>query len=296
MAEKIVVDVETKESYRAKELKKPEALKVLSDKTRLKILEILAEKPHYPRALSMKLKMHEQKVYYHLHLLKKHGFVEEETKYSTKVYKTKPLAYCFIPKFAEKTQISLGEFFPSPPEILKNFIKDGEIDCKIVIGVTYPHGQFNKGSKSGYLAGEIAALLGKYGESRRKLVFTDEELAEKDKEDNLIILGGMYVNTLQEEINEKLPIKFDKNGTKIISTLSKEEYVDPDCGFICKAKNPFNKDKEIIVIAGLESAATKGAIFAFKQKLDRIEKGNMYKRNVKGKVIKCVENEFVFLE
>ncbi len=92
-------------------------------------------------------------------------------------------------------------------------------------------------------------------------------------------------------------LNIEKNGAKIISTISGEEYVDPDCGFICKSINPFDKEKEIIVIAGLESISTRAGVFAFKYNIDRINKGNMYKRKVKGKVIKCMENkEPIFLE
>ena len=291
-----IVNLKTKEVYNSRELEKAEVLKVLSNKIRLKILEMLAEKPTYPRNIAFKLKLHEQKVYYHLNLLKKYDLIEEETKNFIKIYKTKPLAYCFIPKFAEKIEINLKEFFPSPPEILKNFVKDSEINCKIVVGASYPHGKFSKGSKSNYLSGDIAVLLGKYGESKNRLIYTDEELRKEDKKDNLIILGGIYVNTLQKEVNEYLPIKFDEHGTKIISTISKEEYVDPDCGFICKAKNPFDKRKDIIVIAGLESASTKACIFAFKHELEKINKGNMYNRKIKAKVVKLVEGSIVFLE
>jgi len=299
MAEKIIIDTETKESFRAIELKNFKALKTISNKTRLKILEILAEKPLYPRLISAKLNLPEQKVYYHFHLLKKHGFFEEKESEggAVKIYKTKPFAYCFIPKFAEKTEINLKNFFPAPPEILKNFVKEGEINCKIIVGATYPHGKFKKGSKSGYLSGEIAVFLGRYGISNEKLIYTDEELTEEDKKDNLIIIGGMYVNTLQGEVNKSLPIKFDETGTKIISELSKDEYVDPDCGFICKSTNPFDKRKEIIVIAGLESAATRAGVFAFKYHIDRIDKGNMYRKEVKGKVIKIIKDkEIMFLE
>ncbi|MCD6528625.1 winged helix-turn-helix transcriptional regulator [bacterium] len=299
MAEKIIIDTETKENFRAIELKKFKTLKAISNKTRLKILEILAEKPLYPRLISAKLNLPEQKVYYHFNLLKKQGFFEEKKSEggAVKIYKTKPVAYCFIPKFAEKTEINLKNFLPSPPEILKNFIKEGEINCKIVVGATYPHGKFKKGSKSGYLGGEIAVFLGRYGVSKEKLIYIDEELTEEDKKDNLIIIGGMYVNTLQGEVNKSLPIKFDETGTKIISELSKDEYVDPDCGFICKSTNPFDKSKEIIVIGGLESAATRAGVFAFKYNINRIDKGNMYKKEVKGKVIKIIKDkEIVFLE
>ncbi len=295
--EKIVLDPSGKCAFKAVELD-VHSLKILADPERIKILGMLAEKPLYPRRLAEKLGMHEQKVYYHLRLLKKTGLVKEvvEENRLLKFYSVEKCAYCFVPEYAEKLEIPIKDFFPSPPEILQGFIKDGKINCKIVVGAPYPHGKYGKGSKSGYLAGEIACLLGRYGISEEKLVYTDEELDEKDKRDNLIIIAGMHVNTLQAEVNETLPIKFDKYGTKIISTISKEEYIDPDCGFICRARNPFNKNKSVIVIAGLESASTKACVFAFKNQLEKINRGNMYNRKVKACVIKLVEGRTVFLE
>ncbi len=296
--EKIIFDLFKRQSFKAVELD-VQALKILADPERLEILKLLAEKPTYPRILAEKLGMHEQKVYYHLRLLKKSGLVKEDVKDNriVKFYTTEKHAYCFIPEYAEKLELPLKEFFPSPPEILQGFVEDGKINCKIVIGAPYPHGKYNKASKSGYLVAEIACVLGRYGISEKKMIYTDEELSEEGKKDNLIIVAGMHVNTVQAEVNEYLPIKFDDHGTKIISTISKEEYIDPDCGFICRAKNPFDERKNIIVIAGLESVSTKACIFAFKYDLEKINKGNMYNREIKARVIKLVEGEkFVFLE
>jgi len=295
--EKIIFDPLKKHFFKAIELDS-EKIKVLAHPERIEILKILSQKPMYPRRLAEKLKIHEQKVYYHLRLLKKAGMVKEVVKENNllKFYTTEKYAYCFIPDYAEILELPLKDFFPSPPEILEGFIENGKINCKIVIGAPYPHGKFNKASKSGYFAAEIACILGRYGVCENRLIYIDEELSQKDKKDNLIIIAGMHVNTVQAEVNEYLPIKFDEHGTKIISTISKEEYVDPDCGFICRAKNPFDKRKNIIVIAGLESVSTKTCIFAFKYHLEKINKGNMYNRKIKAKVVKLVENNIVFLE
>jgi len=114
---------------------------------------------------------------------------------------------------------------------------------------------------------------------QKRLIYLDEEMDEEKKKDNLIIVGGLYVNTIQEEISNQLPIKFDENGTKIISEISGEEYLDLDCGFICLSENSFDKSKKFIVLAGLESISTKACIFAFKYHLRKLIKGNMYDRS-----------------
>lgn len=293
---KVIIDPTKKLSFKAAELD-IKALKILANEERIEILKLLAAQPMYPKRIAEKLGMHEQRVYYHLRLLKKAGLVKEifEENKLLKFYSTEKQAYCFIPEYAEKLEMP-ENFYPSPPEILEGFIENGKINCKIVIGAPYPHGKYNKASKSGYLAGEVACLLGRYGISEKRLIYTDEELSKNEKKDNLIIIAGMHVNTLQKEVNEKLPIKFDKHGTKIISTISKEEYVDSDCGFICRAKNPFDKSKSIIVIAGLESVSTKACVFAFKNELEKINKGNMYNRKIKARVVKAVDEKIIFLE
>ena len=47
----------------------PSALKIIDHPIRLKILKLLAKTPMYPAELAKELKMHEQKVYYHIKLI-----------------------------------------------------------------------------------------------------------------------------------------------------------------------------------------------------------------------------------
>lgn len=295
---KLIVDLETNKLFRCAEIDL-KTMKILSDEDRVKILNYLAKKTTYPRKIAYALGMNEQTVYYHLKLLKESGLIEEvkgETNF-VKLYKTKKLAYCFIPGFAESSDKENINFYPEPPEFLKGFVKNGEINCKIVAPSPFPHGKYGKGSKSGYLIGEIACVLGNYGISKKRLIYLDEEMNEENRKDNLIIVGGLHVNLVQDEVNDQLPIRFDDEGTKIISYISGEEYLDPDCGFICLSENPFDKTKKIIVLAGLESISTKACIFAFKHHLNKLNKGNMYDRSKKARVVKYIsENKIIFLE
>ena len=299
---KYIYDDKSKIAIPTEILKDKDAIKVLTHPIRWRILEILSEKPIYPLKIAKSLKLHEQKVYYHLRLLEKYNFVERKKTNEgvIKYYTTKPIAYSIIPKWVKSKvkEISINAFAP-PPAILDGFIEDGKINCKIVVGGTIPHGKLKRISRSSYIAGEIAVTLGRYGSSEKQLVYTDMNL--DTKKSNLIIVSGMHVNIIQAELNKYLPIRFDKSGNKIISTISKEEYSEPNTGFICRVKNPFDKTKSVIVIAGLESSGTKAAVHAFKRYLLKISKGNMYDRNTMARVVYGIEKngkieEVEFLE
>ncbi len=287
---KYIYDIKSKIAIPTEVLKDKNAIKVLTHPIRWKILEILSEKPMYPLKIAKSLKLHEQKIYYHLRLLEKNNFVERKKTDEGVItyYTTKPVAYSIIPKWVKTKlkEITINAFLP-PPHILDGFIEDGKINCKIVAGSTIPHGKLKRISRSSYIVGEIAVALGRFGSSEEQLVYTDMNL--DTKKGNLIVISGMHVNTLQAELNKYLPIKFDKSGNKIISTISKEEYSEPNTGFICRIKNPFDKTKSVIVLAGLESSGTKAAVYAFKKYLPKISKGNMYNRNVMAKVVYGVE-------
>ena len=54
---------------------KPENAKSLSSGLAVRILQLLAEKPMYPIELANSLKVHEQKVYYHIRNLERAGVI-----------------------------------------------------------------------------------------------------------------------------------------------------------------------------------------------------------------------------
>ncbi len=74
------------------------ALKPVLNETRLKILELLNEKSLYPSQIAEELKIHKQKIYYHIKLLKKAELIElvEEKGIrgaTAKLYKTRYHAF-----------------------------------------------------------------------------------------------------------------------------------------------------------------------------------------------------------
>ncbi len=276
-------------------LKSEETLKSIAHPVRARLLKELAHEPMYPLQLSRKLKLHEQNIYYHIRALEQAGLIKKdrtEARAGTiaQYYTTTKTAYSFIPDFVKSTPADIKfHEYQQVPELLKPFVRDGKINCKIVVGAPYPHGELNRVEKCGHLAGEVAALLGKYGIPSSKITYLDTEI--EDLRDNLVIISGLYVNTAQKAINGKIPIRFNESGTKIISDFSKEEYSEPDIGFIVKAKNPVDKRFNIIVLAGIEMQGTMAAVHAFTRHFSRIEAGNMFDKGVSAKVVQAIENK-----
>ncbi|HLC59556.1 MAG TPA: winged helix-turn-helix domain-containing protein [archaeon] len=298
-----LLDKEKKKLYPTHVITDAKTLKIISHPLRLKIMEVLAVTNKYPLEIARELKVHEQLVYYHMRILEKHGIVtREKAKYKgmPELFSLKKVAYTFLPNYVEPMDhdVSIHKYVKIP-RLLEGFIKDGAINCKIVTGSATPHGRFKASMRSGHLAGEIAALLGRYGHASERICFQDLDV--QNLKDNFIIIGGFIVNTLEDTFNKYSPIRFNESGNKIISTLSNREYTEPENAFICKFPNPFDKSKQVLVLAGIESLATKGAVLTFVKYFDRINSGNKHSKNTIGKVIEAVEkngdiDDVIFLE
>ena len=274
-----------------KVLKAHSAVNVLGHPIRSRILEMLSEQNLYPMQIAEALKMHEQKVYYHINILKREGFIQSEDiklPGAAKLYSLKRTAYSIIPKYTDpkNRELSIQDYI-TPPEMLKPFVNDGKITCKIVVGSPMPHGDLNRAERCGHLAGDIAAMLGKYGSNDSRLTYLDTEI--ENLKDNLIIISGFYVNTIQKKFNDALPIRLNESGTKIISKISGDEFSEPETGFIVKMKNPLDDRYNILILAGIEMNGTVSAVHAFTRYFSRIEKGNKFDRKITAKVVQGIE-------
>ncbi|RLJ04389.1 MAG: hypothetical protein DRP08_01835 [Candidatus Aenigmatarchaeota archaeon] len=243
-----------------------------------KIILLLKKRPMYAREIARELGIEQQKIYYHIKCLKKRGLIKLDRivneAVATKFYRLASSAFVF----------SIGQFRPvgkiiSTPEKQRKFIEpfiiDGKLNTKIIIGSPDPHGPESARARDGYYASDFSIFFGSFlSFSPMPAVVLDTEL--KNKKQNLILIGGPIVNKITEKINSYLPIKF--KNKKIYSSLSKKTYSADCCGVIEKIKNPFDKSKSVMIIAGLRSSGTKSAILAFLKKFDEICKGNRYKR------------------
>ncbi len=274
----------------------PIELKATTSELAWKILQSLAKKPSYPKELSKKLKTHEQKIYYHVRNLEKAKIIEmirEERRQGavTKFYSIKDPAFALTLKPLEPAS-KLFALKREYKEFLEPFITEGKFNAIFVMGDPEPHGPTKERGHDGICATNLALFFGTFlnyiPESKTKL---DTELTENDLKENLILIGGPGVNAITAKVNLKLPIRFQrvkyKNNyyTSLYSTVSGKTYTDESYGIIVKVKNPWNKEKYIMIIAGRKFWGTKAAVLAFTIKFDELCSGNSYDKNTQARIV-----------
>ncbi|TAL57427.1 MAG: S-layer protein [Nanoarchaeota archaeon] len=162
----------------------------------------------------------------------------------------------------------------------------------IIIGSPDPHGPEKARSRDGYYGIDLALFLGAFLQTAPKPnVKLDTEVKEQDlKENNLIIIGGPIVNHVTELVNAKLPVRFDKETHFAVkSTISGKVYPNDEIGMIVKAKNPFNPEKSILVVAGKRYPGTRAAILAFTTKFQELSIGNIHQKQTLAKVVEGID-------
>jgi len=281
MKKKLLLSGEERE-YEGKDIAvfdDPERLKAVLNKLSWRILQCLSEKEMYPMEVAKKLKIHEQKVYYHIRKLAKAGVVkvvrEEEKKGAVaKYYKASFPALGVELPFGYRRIKTIS--VPSIDERTKEFLspllrENGTFDGKIVVGSPDPHGPFKARARDGHYASYLTLFLGQFvdlpGDFAIKL---DVDVkAEKDESNNLILVGGPGTNLITQEVNEFLPIRFNMMPSEhgfllggLVSEKTKNVYSADTIGVLARITNPWNKEKRIIVIAGNKAVGTKACVLA----------------------------------
>lgn len=267
-------------------LVQPPSLGALSQ-DRITILTRLAKEPSYCAAIAKELKMQVQTVYYHVGLLEKAGLVklieyEEKSGAMAKKYAATSDALTVILNENNAKPLKLQKD-KEPPLIFKEFIQDGVLNARIIIGSPDPHGKYrSRGSE--FCVSELTMLLGAYASFEFPLYYLDTEINERIKKENLILIGGPKVNTLVAEINSKLPIHFEETTFDLYSTLSRKRYGE-NVGIIELIDSPFAKNKKILLIGGLNHIGTRAAVLALLTKMKYLEKGNTFNPQIIARVI-----------
>ena len=93
--------------------------------------------------------------------------------------------------------------------------------------------------------------------------------AEKEEDNNMILVGGPGTNLITQEINEFLPIRFNMMPSKhgfllggLVSEKTGNVYTGDTIGVVAKIVNPVNAEKRIIVFAGNKAVGTKACVLA----------------------------------
>jgi len=269
-------------------------IKSLSSGLAQRIALKLSDRPMYVIELAKALKVHEQRVYYHIRQLEKAGIVREDKHEPkagavAKYYRlTEP---AFIMRFKEMEE-SHKQILPKDnPEFLKPFIENDQFNANIIVGSPDPHGPEKARSRDGYYGIDLALFIGSFlSYTPMPSVRLDTEVRDDDLKKNLIIIGGPIVNKITAEINRKMPIFFDQDlQWAIHSSVSGNTYPSDESGLIVKSKNPYNHNHHLLLVAGKRYSGTRAAIIGFLKKFDDISKGNVHDRSIKARVVEGVD-------
>jgi DNA-binding CsgD family transcriptional regulator len=271
-------------------------LKALNSDLSKSIIDLLSEKAYYPLELAKRLNVNEQKIYYHIRNLESNKII--------KIVKSEKI-HGAIANYYSLVDDSIVIMFRKPTKLLKlksnnqnhddylyPFINDGKFDSLFIVGSPDPHGPDKARSRDGYYGMDLALFLGTYLNFIPKLnVKLDTETRTEDlKNNNIILIGGPVVNKVTDIFNSKLSVFFDKtNAWNVKSKITNNIYSADEIGIIVKFKNPFNKDKSILLVAGKRHNGTRAAITAFINHFDEIVKGNLNNSKIHAKIVEGID-------
>jgi DNA-binding transcriptional ArsR family regulator len=266
-----------------------------------RILEELSKGPAYPKDIAKKLRLHDQKIYYHVRNLKKAGLIKVKREESingviAKYYDLEKPAFFLRLREMEPMKTDLHAKSSGKESLLSPFIENGFMDALIVIGSPDPHGPTKARGRDALYSLDMGLFLGGFiSQVPANVIRLDTEMSKDDLKNNLILIGGPGVNRITAEINSKLPIRFTEyqkhQYSEIYSTFSKRNYPEDEAGIIVKIKNPFDHGKQIFILAGRRSAGTRAAILAFTKKLEELSKGNMYSNKSFARVVEGIDSD-----
>ena len=251
---------------------KPTLLRPILNPLAWKILNLLVEKPMYPAEISRFLKIHEQKVYYHIRQLRKLGFLSVEKE---KFIKGALARYYKVAYPAFGVELPFGERSLNTPNsvymdeeiasFFYEFLTSSIFKGSIIVGSPEPHGPYKASSRDGHYAVQLAFFLGQFSKMpNRFIVKLDADvIAEKEEKNNLILIGGPGTNLITAHINKYLPIRFNEQNYWAGLTDSQGRTYNSDRdGLIAKIPNPYDEKKSLIVLAGLRYIGTKSSVIA----------------------------------
>lgn len=266
----------------AETIDKPSRVAALSSPLAWRILQELAKTPDYPNALAERLKVHEQKVYYHVRRMEAAGLlkvVREEPKRgaSARVLAPTAEAFAIVPK-------SRGASVPFPAlprsgvvsRLLEEFSHKGMFEGTIVVGSPYPHGPFLTTARDSPYAVQLGFFLGRLFTAPKGLVTridTEVKAAGAGRE-NMILVGGPVANIVTMDLNPHLAVNFDwKQAWRVESTRTHRSYTEEDVGLVAKVRNPWNPEKVVVLLSGLHYRGTLSSILGLTEFADEVLEG-----------------------
>ena len=191
----------------------PDALAAATHPMAWRILVELAKSPDYPSALAKRLRVHEQKVYYHINRLRRGGLLrvvreEQGQGAPAKVLAPSAEAFALVLPGSGRAFSEVAPLTGSLQAFLGEFGEDGALDAWIVLGAPTPHGPFLTAARDSPYGAHLGLFLGRYFGLRRGLaVKLDTEVkAEGLEKGNLILIGGPVANIISLDLNPHLAV------------------------------------------------------------------------------------------
>ncbi len=263
-------------------LDRAERVAAISSPLAWRILQELAKAPDYPNALAVRLKVHEQKVYYHVRRLEAAGFLEvvrEEAKRGASARILAPTAEAFAIVLKGRGNPVSSPMLPHVGVVgsfLEEFARDGRFEGSIVVGSPYTHGPFNTTARDSPYAVELGFFLGRLFAPPKGLVVrldTEVKALGPGKED-MILVGGPVANIITMDLNPHLAVNFDwKQVWRMESSRTHRPYADEQVGLVAKVKNPWAPSRVIVLLSGLHAAGTMAAILGLTRFADEVLDG-----------------------
>lgn len=287
----LVYDIE--KGFMAKEIiifDSVDQLRILSNPTAWKIMQILSTRPMYTAQVAKELKIYEQSAYYYTRKLNSIGALHEV---GTVLVRggTARLFRSSCPSFGiemdwgeKKSDISIDR--ENKRQYIKDFFSDfitnDSFNGLIVVGAPDPHGPYRSSARDGHYAVQLAFFLGTFTNIPSEFVVKLDADAKAEKVldgRNIISIGGPGTNIVTAEFNKYLPIKFNESNFWAGLVKDSHEIYNLDSqGLIAKIRNPYSNRGSIIVVAGVKSIGTKSAVIALTNFSEKILKSYQNKK------------------
>jgi DNA-binding transcriptional ArsR family regulator len=258
---------------------------------RIEILRVLRKEQLYPAQIARKIGLEIQAIYYHIRALEQAGFIEfveygQMNGAVAKKYQATDDSY-FVKISDNWKQTTYRQ--KQVPKYFEPFAKSGYFEGVMVVGSPEPHGKYRaRASELGML--ELCMFLGQYATFDFPMYVLDTQLKVEQRKSNMIMAGGPKVNTAVAEINDSLPIKFEKDNFEVFSTLSGKRYSE-NIGIIELVDNPYSSGKKILLVSGLNQNGTRAAVIALVKKMNELEVGNDFDRKKLAKVVEGFDED-----
>ena len=263
-------------------LDRPERAAAIASPLAWRILQELAKEPDYPNALATRLRVHEQKVYYHVRRLEAAGFlkvIREEPKRGASARILAPTAEAFAIVLKGRGNPVTSPMLPHAgivAQFLEEFTSDGRFNGAIVVGSPYTHGPFNTTARDSPYAVELGFFLGRlFAPPKGVVVRLDTEVkASGPGKEDMILVGGPVANIITMDLNPSLAVNFDwKQVWRMESSRTHRPYADEQVGLIAKVRNPWNHSRVVVLLSGLHAVGTMAAILGLTRFADDVLEG-----------------------